>query len=317
MKNIIFQSNILGTNMNELNKIKSIIKEFEDKSIPEKCLIYENTKKELEFYSKLNNTIITENKKAYEQYLNSKVEYDSKYKKCISLEDKNENMKYQYNFLKQSDLKKEVLLKEIKERIGQIPNIKEIIEKQKLIIKEKEKEINDLKIALETKNKEYEKVEKERNKEFDNMNKIEKEMNIKICKHKNESSKIRNDIREIEKNIMNQIETFRKLNPKKIEEFQELYYSKNDDKKSLVDFLKKEQQIILKSIQDYKKEWHKNFKKEGNISYNQIAKNKNKFSDTKNNKKINESNNNNSNNNSKEKELIWLRDILMYTKDKS
>ena len=53
MKNIIFQSNLLGKNMNQLHKIKTKNKEIEDISIPNKNLLYENLKKELEYYKSI------------------------------------------------------------------------------------------------------------------------------------------------------------------------------------------------------------------------------------------------------------------------
>ena len=121
MKNIIFQSGILGRNMTELHKIKTRNKEIENISIPAKNLQYENLKKELEYYTKKNRSAMAESKDASENYFSIKNQFDEKTKLCNNLQGKNSNLKFKLNTLKQADIKKTMALKVLHKKLILIP----------------------------------------------------------------------------------------------------------------------------------------------------------------------------------------------------
>ena len=246
MKNIIFQSNLLGKNMTELHKIKTKNKEIEDISIPSKNWQYENLKKKLEYYQKMNESALAESKNSNDNYISVKNEFDKKTKLVNSLEGKNSNLKYKLNTLRQSDFKKTMALKIMHQKIDQIPSIRDNIENQKVMISQKEKEINELKQNLNEKLAEYEKSSEKRNNGFEEMNKCERQLNYKISKQKNEFNKTRNEIREIDKLILKEIEIYENLNKNDQELVHRMYSKKNQDIKEYLNYLQLEGKNIEK-----------------------------------------------------------------------
>jgi hypothetical protein len=190
MKNIIFQSNLLGKNMNQLHKIKTKNKEIEDISIPNKNLLYENLKKELEYYKSINQSILEKCRIVEDKYNAIKNEFEEKSKKYIELETKNSKLRYKLNSLKQNDLKKEIILKIMTQKIGQIEGIKETIEEQKKIKMEKEGQINELRDNLNERKYEHEASTDNRNRGFEELNNREKQLNSRIIRQKNDFTKI-------------------------------------------------------------------------------------------------------------------------------
>ena len=313
MKNIIFQSNLLGKNMSELHKLKTKNKEIEDISIPNKHLQYENLKKELEYYKNINKNALAESKTANENYVSVKNEFDEKSKLCSELEGKNTNLKYKLNTLKQNDLKKTITLKIMNQKIGQIAGIREMIEEQKKMISEKEKEINELKENLNKKISEYEASAENRNKGFDEMNTCEREFNSKISKQKNEFNKIRNEIRDIDKLISKEIDIYSDLNKENQDSVHQMYYKKSRNIKEFMEFLKEEEIIQEKKDEEYKKECHKKYSIGNKFAYTAIC----KYTKKKDKKKDKNKNENKNDNNQKEEEdsnktLLLLNEKLEY-----
>ena len=251
MKNIIFQSNLLGKNMTELHKIKTKNKEIEDISIPSKNWQYENLKKKLEYYQKMNESALAESKNSNDNYISIKNEFDKKTKLVNSLEGKNSNLKYKLNTLRQSDFKKTMDLKIMHQKIEQIPSIKDTIENQKKMISQKEKEINELKQNLNEKLAEYEKSSEKRNNGFEEMNKCERQLNYKISKQKNEFNKTRNEIREIDKLILKEIEIYGNLYKNDQESVHQMYSKKNQDINEYMNYLKSQATYIEKKGEEY------------------------------------------------------------------
>ena len=157
MKNIIFQKNMLDSNMIALHKIQTKNKEIEEISLPNKNLLNENLKKKVKYYNEINKTYLADNKDAEEDYIKMKNEYEEKNRNYTNLEAKNNNLKYKYNSLRLNDLKKKVDLENLRNKINQIDQIKEIIENDKQTIEEKKKEIEEAKKMLDKKVDEYNK----------------------------------------------------------------------------------------------------------------------------------------------------------------
>ena len=272
MKNIIFQSNLLGKNMTELHKIKTKNKEIEDISIPSKNWQYENLKKKLEYYRKMNESALAESKNSNDNYISIKNEFDKKTKLVNSLEGKNTNLKYKLNTLRQSDFKKTMALKIMHQKIEQIPSIKDTIENQKKMISQKEKEINELKQNLNEKLAEYEKSSEKRNNGFEEMNKCERQLNYKISKQKNEFNKTRNEIREIDKLILKEIEIYGNLYKNDQESVHQMYSKKNQDINEYMNYLKSQATYIEKKGEEYINEEFKNSVISNKFEYKFISK---------------------------------------------
>ena len=272
MKNIIFQSNLLGKNMTELHKIKTKNKEIEDISIPSKNWQYENLKKKLEYYQKMNESALAESKNSNDNYISIKNEFDKKTKLVNSLEGKNSNLKYKLNTLRQSDFKKTMALKIMHQKIEQIPSIKDTIENQKKMISQKEKEINELKQNLNEKLAEYEKSSEKRNNGFEEMNKCERQLNYKISKQKNEFNKTRNEIREIDKLILKEIEIYGNLYKNDQESVHQMYSKKNQDINEYMNYLKSQATYIEKKGEEYINEEFKNSVISNKFEYKFISK---------------------------------------------
>lgn len=306
MKNIIFQSNILGRNISELHKIKSKNKKIEDISIPAKNLQYENLQKKLEYYKKMNESAMIESKNSNENYISMKNEFDEKTKLYNNLEDKNSNLKYKLNSLKQNNFKKTMALKIMHQKIDQISKIKEAIENQKKMISEKEKEINELKQNLNVKMNEYEKSSENRNNGFEEMNNFEKQLNYKISKQKNEFNKARNEIRDIDKMILKEIDIYSNLNKNEQESVHRMYSEKNKSGKIFIDYLKEEEKNEEKRGEESKKGDFKKLSIANKFSYNAISKIKKK--ETNNEK--------NASKNSSNEILPLLEEKLVYFMDK-
>ena len=272
MKNIIFQSNLLRKNMTELHKIKTKNKEIEDISIPSKNWQYENLKKKLEYYQKMNESALAESKNSNDNYISIKNEFDKKTKLVNSLEGKNSNLKYKLNTLRQSDFKKTMALKIMHQKIEQIPSIKDTIENQKKMISQKEKEINELKQNLNEKLAEYEKSSEKRNNGFEEMNKCERQLNYKISKQKNEFNKTRNEIREIDKLILKEIEIYGNLYKNDQESVHQMYSKKNQDIKEYMNYLKSQATYIEKKGEEYINEEFKNSVISNKFEYKFISK---------------------------------------------
>jgi len=300
MKNIIQQSNLLGQNISELHKIKTKNKKIETISIPTKNLQYESLKKELEYYKKINESVLSENKNANENYLTIKNEFDKKNKLCKTLLEKNNNLKYQLNSYKQNDVQKTLELRYMQQKIEEIPNVEGMIEKYKKTISDNEKEINNLKEDLNKKNEEYKISKENKNKKYEEMENYEKQLNNKISKQKSDFTKCRNDIKDIDKMISKELELYSILYKDDQEKVHNIYSKKfQNNINEFINYIKKEQNNEeLKAEENKDKSW-KNLYKGKHVTYNAISKIKNK----KNNKE---------NKDNKNQRLLLLKEKLQY-----
>ena len=276
MKNIMFHNNILEKKLLELHKIKSKNKEIEDISIPNKDLYYRNLKKELEYYKDVNKSALVESKTVNDDYISIKNEFDEKTKQCASLEEKNSSLKYKLNTLKHNELKKTIALNIMNQKIGQIKNIEDMIETQKKMISEREKEINELKGLLNQKINEYEKSSEIRDKGYEEMNNYERQLNSKNNKQKNEYTQIKNDIRNIDKLISKEIEIYSILNKNDKDLIHQMYYNKNKNIKEFLEYLKEEEKNQEKKDNEYKNVFFKNISIGKKFAFKVICKNNKK-----------------------------------------
>ena len=211
MKHLIFQRTFLNTQMVKLRKIKTRNDKIEKLSIPKKKLEKGNLKNELDYHTKKNRSFITENKSVEENYIKIKNEFEENHNNCMKLETKSDNLKYKYNSLKLRDEKMKIELKNLQNNINQIENMKLMVENNLIVKEQKKKEIEETKKILEQKNQNFELVIKNRDKKYREMNKLNKQIKIKLNNLKKEVIKKEDEIQKIEKNILSEIEKFQNL----------------------------------------------------------------------------------------------------------
>ena len=238
MKNIIFQKNMLDSKMIALHKIQTKNKEIEEISLPNKNLLNENLKKKVKYYNEINKTYLADNKDAEEDYIKMKNEYKEKNRNYTNLEAKNNNLKYKYNSLRLNDLKKKVDLENLRNKINQIDHVKEIIENDKQMIEEKKKEIEEAKKMLDKKVDEYNKNKENKENKYQDMNKLQKEMNSKITKQKNDINRLKKEIKDIDRAIYKEIENYHNLNKKDKDLVNQMFINKNKSNYEFLEYLK-------------------------------------------------------------------------------
>jgi len=276
MKNIIFQKNTLDSEILTLNLIKKKNKEIEEISLPNKNLLNENLKKELKYYNEINKTYLEGNKDAEEDYLKKKSEYEEKNRNYTNLEVKNNNLKYKYNSLRLNDLKKKVLLENMKVKINQIDEIKNIIETNKKIIDEKKKEIEESKQNLDKKIDEYNKNRENKENKYQEMNKLQKDINSKIVRQKNEINKIKKEMKEIDKLINKETENYHNLNINDAELVNQMLINKNKSNSVFMEYLQELEKAENLKTEEEKKNRFKKMKIGKKIEHNIISKIKRK-----------------------------------------
>ena len=271
MKNLIFQKNMLDSKMLALHKIIIQNKEIEEKSLPNKNLLNENLKKELKYYNEMNKNYLTGNKDAEEDYLKKKSEYEEKSKNYTNLEVKNNNLKYKYNSLRLNDLKKKVDLENMKTKINQIDGIKQIIENDKQLIEEKKKEIEEAKQNLDKKIDEYNKNRENKENKYQEMNKLQKEINSKIIRQKNEINRIKKEIKEIDKLIFKETENYHNINKKDKDLVNQMFIYKNKPSSVFLEYLQQLEKDENKKSEVQKKDRFKKLKIGTKINHNIIS----------------------------------------------
>ena len=140
------------------------------------------------------------------------------------------------------------------------------------MISEKEKEINELKENLNKRNSEYEKSAENRNNEFEEMNRCERQLNNKISRQKNEYNKTKNEIRDIDKLLLKEIEIYAALNKNDSEAVHQMYIKKGQSINEFMDYLIEQEKIQTTKEEKYKKEWFKSHKIGNKLTYMAISK---------------------------------------------
>ena len=265
MKNIIFQSNLLVKNMSELHKMKTKNIQIENVSIPARNLKNENLQKELELYNKKREEVFADNKIVDEDLYKNQDEFDEKTKINNSLEKENNKLKYEKNSLKQKNNKTTMDLQILKQKVEQIDSMKELIKKQKEMITEKEYEIEGLKDKLNSKTEEFAQSTENRNNKFEEMTKYEKQLNDKIKAQRKEFNKTKNEIKDIDKSILKEVERYIKLKEDEQDLQHQMYCShKEKNPEQFMEYIKNEELNEEMKDAKYRRECHKKFVQENN-----------------------------------------------------
>ena len=271
MKNIIFQKNVLDSKMISLHIMQNKNKEIEEISLPKKNLIIENLKNELKYYNEINKSYLVKNKDAEEDYLKKKSEYEEKTKTYTNLEIKNNNLKYRYNALRLSDLRKKTDLEKIKGKINMIEEIKQLIENHKKTIEERKNEINETKIYLDKKIDEYNKNRENKENKYQEMNKLQREISNKMINQKNEINRLKRELKDMDKLILKEAENYQNINQKDREAVNQMIINKNKMDSEFMTFLKELEIIEMEKIEKQKKNRFKGLMKGQKINYNIIS----------------------------------------------
>ena len=271
MKHLIFQSTFLSAQMIKLQKIKIKNDKIGKLSIPKKNIEKGNLKNELDYHAKKNKSFITENKNIEENYIKAKNEFEKNYKDCSKLEIKNDNLKYKYNSLKLKEEKIKIELDNLKKRISQIEDIKLMAENNQSIKGGKKKEIEEAKKLLEQKDKEFERVIKNRDKNYKEMNKLKKQIKIKLNNIQKEIAKKQDELQEIEKNILLEIDKFQHLTKDNIKFINLENIYKTNTKSDFLDKLKEIESEFDKNYEENRLNRFNNLQEGGNIEFYKFA----------------------------------------------
>ena len=276
MKSLMFNSIVLNKKMIRLQKIRTKNQEFEYSSIPLIKTEKGNLINELDYYTKKHKSYISQNKEAEESYLKAKNEFDVNNKTFSRLELKSEHLRYKYNALKLRDAQKQIDLDKLKKKINEIENMKSMLESDKNLREKKKKEIEETKKKLEERKEYLEKVIKNKDKLYQKILKLKKEIKNKIGKKRNELNNIQQEIKDIEKKILLEIDKYQYFtrNNKKFINLSNIYQIKNSNE--FIEYIK-ELGTLQDKIVDKKKE--KRFHKlliEGNFKFYKIAQIKHK-----------------------------------------
>ena len=271
MKNILFQKNVLDSQMITLQQLQSKNKEIEEISLPSKNLMMENLKKNLKYYNEINKSYLVGNKDIEENYFKKKNEFDEKSKNYTNLEAKNNNLKFKYNSLRLNDLKKNINLQNMKAKINLIDEIKEIIISLKSTIKDKKEEIEYGKNILNERIDKYNKTKEQKENTYQEMNNLQKEFNSQISKRKNEANKIKKETKEIDILINKEIQIFDNLNKKDKNVIGELLLNKSKTNSEFLKFLSEFEIYENKKFDELKKNRFKKLKKGNKIEYDIIS----------------------------------------------
>ena len=276
MKNIVFQKSVLDSKIVILNRIKTKNKELEEISLPNKTLMKNTLKKELQYYTELNKTFLVGNRDAEEDFVKKKNEFEEKKKFFTNLEAKINNMKYKYSALKLNDLKKKETLEKIKQKINLIDAIKEIIEIDKQTILQKKKEVEETKKLLENKIEEYNQIKEKKENKYKETNNMQREINSKIAKQHNEINKIKKEIKEIDILIFKEANNYQNINKKDRNAVNQMLIYKNQPSNEFLKFLKQVEKNIYLKQEEEKKNRFKKLKIGKKMSHNIISKIKRK-----------------------------------------
>ena len=276
MKNIVFQKSVLDSKIVILNRIKTKNKELEEISLPNKTLMKNTLKKELQYYTELNKTFLVGNRDAEEDFVKKKNEFEEKKKFFTNLEAKINNMKYKYSALKLNDLKKKETLEKIKQKINLIDAIKEIIEIDKQTILQKKKEVEEAKKLLENKIEEYNQIKEKKENKYKETNNMQREINSKIAKQHNEINKIKKEIKEIDILIFKEANNYQNINKKDRNAVNQMLIYKNQPSNEFLKFLKQVEKNIYLKQEEEKKNRFKKLKIGKKMSHNIISKIKRK-----------------------------------------
>ena len=272
MKNILYQKNVLDSNMIALQQIQSQNKEIEEISLPSKNLKIENLRKNLKYYYEINKSYLIGNKDIEENYFQKKNEYDEKSRKYTNLEAKNNNLKFKYNSLRLNDLRKDMNLQNMKAKINLIDELKEVIENLKASIEEKKEEIIYGKSILNERIDKYNKTKEQKENKYQEMNKIQRELNYEISKRKKEANQIKQETKEIDILIHKETQIFNILYKKDKSAIGEMLLYKNKSNSEFLKFLGELEMYENNKFDELKKNRFKKLKKGKKITHEIISK---------------------------------------------
>ena len=97
-------------------------------------------------------------------------------------------------------------------------------------------------------------------------------LNSRISRQKNEYNKTKNEIRDIDKLLLKEIEVFESLNKNEPELVHQIYYKKGQSTNEFMEFLNEIEKMQEKKEETYKKECFKTYKIGNKFTYTAISK---------------------------------------------
>ena len=252
MKNILLESNKLLFQSNELQKIQTRTNELETFLIPNKTKLLDNLKDEFDYYDNIKKKVTDELNSYKEKYSSLKILNDTKNKSNKFLLEKSESLKYQYKKYKQNGLKKDIEVTKNKQKISEISNKNEEFNKFQEKSEKNETVINNLKEELNLKTNDFNEIDKERNKNYVEIEEYERQTNIRLNREKNLITEERNNIRDFEKLINQEMRNYSEINMRGDEGLINLYSKKSKGDGGLLEFIDEEKKNYDKMSEEYK-----------------------------------------------------------------
>ena len=132
------------------------------------------------------------------------------------------------------------------------------------------------KINLDKKTDEYNKNRENKENKYQEMNKLQKEINNKMINQKNEINKLKREIKDMDKLIFKEAETYQNTNKKDRELVNQMIINKNKMDSEFMTFLKELEIIETEKLEEQKKNRFKKLIKGQKINYNIISTKKKK-----------------------------------------
>ena len=252
MKNILLESNKLLFQSNELQKIQTRTNELQTFLIPNKTKLLDNLKDEFDYYDNIKKKVTDELNSYKEKYSSLKILNDTKNKSNKFLLEKSESLKYQYKKYKQNGLKKDIEVTKNKQKISEISNKNEEFNKFQEKSEKNETVINNLKEELNLKTNDFNEIDKERNKNYVEIEEYERQTNIRLNREKNLITEERNNIRDFEKLINQEMRNYSEINMRGDEGLINLYSKKSKGDGGLLEFIDEEKKNYDKMSEEYK-----------------------------------------------------------------
>ena len=163
-------------------------------------------------------------------------------------------------------------LQNMKAKINLIDELKEVIENLKASIEEKKEEIIYGKSILNERIDKYNKTKEQKENKYQEMNKIQRELNYEISKRKKEANQIKQETKEIDILIHKETQIFNILYKKDKSAIGEMLLYKNKSNSEFLKFLGELEMYENNKFDELKKNRFKKLKKGKKITHEIISK---------------------------------------------
>ena len=199
---LIEKNNLLLETVNKIQLMNDNTNEIEKVLLPSKEQAKTSMLAQVTYHKSINNALKGEQKCIKENYIQIKNKNNELSKICSTLEERYNNLRFNYNSSKQIENKKIAELNSIIEKKEKIPELKEYIKRNGELYKEGVEEISKIKVEKENTDIIIGGLTEENNKLKNSISNIEKNKKKEMIREKEQYTNIKNKIEVINKEIM-------------------------------------------------------------------------------------------------------------------